>query len=252
MKNMVKGILIGIIALACCIIIYSLKETVYNCESLKISTKNAYSIIENIKTGEQIKVNGRIISFDIGDLNGDNMEEVGFVYKKCLSRKTMVEILTLSTNPKLIYSGDLTDVRPWKIVFGDVTGDGVKEIALGFVKETPFHPVAMKRCFFYNIDFNNQKLIPVFRPSRFTRPLIDYYIWDMDGDGISEVLVLEDMNHGNYIIGAYKWMGFGFVLDSESRQFAEKGTFNKGDSEISFNGKILEYQEGKIVIGGEL
>jgi len=93
-----------------------------------------------------------------------------------------------------VFRKDMSDLNPWKLMVGDVDGDGLDEISIGVYKESPLHPVMAKRPFFYN--FNGEDLVPKWRGSRLSRPFEDYILFDLDKDRIMEVVSVEYLEEG--------------------------------------------------------
>ncbi len=107
-----------------------------------------------------------------------------------------------------VFRKDMSDLNPWKLMVGDVDGDGLDEISIGVYKESPLHPVMAKRPFFYN--FNGEDLVPKWRGSRLSRPFEDYILFDLDKDRIMEVVSVEYLEDGTQVLNSYKWREFGF------------------------------------------
>lgn len=186
------------------------------------------------RESEKTEKTGRIISLAQGDLDGDGEEELLLLTGKGFQGGV---VKVFSKEGELLYAKDFSKLRPWKLDGGDVTGDGKAELALGIVKKTPLDPVLRRRCFFYRIDLNRGKLIPVYRASRFSRPFYDFALYDIDGDGVCEVLAGED-DGGSGCLAVYRWHGFGFFLEEERSCEPEVRTLEKIDDELYINGKI--------------
>lgn len=112
---------------------------------------------------------------------------------------------------------DLAEIKPMKVLLGDVDGDGIQEIGLCVYKTAKFHPVLAKRPFFFRLTQGN--LIPVWLGSRLSRPFDDYTLADTDGDSISEILSIEPLQNGEWVVAIYDWAGFGFELTTQSQSF---------------------------------
>jgi hypothetical protein len=119
---------------------------------------------------------------------------------------------------KILYRIDLAGIRPMKVQLGDINGDGVCEISVCVYKTTTFHPVLAKRPFFFDLVDGN--LIPVWLGSRLSRPFDDYILYDIDGDGIDEIISVERLEDGGRVLAVYDWAGFGFEMRAQSRGFA--------------------------------
>lgn len=117
-------------------------------------------------------------------------------------------IYSLVDGKKEVFRRDISHLKPWKIDIGDIDGDLNSEIAIGVYKETPLHPVMAKRPFIYNFD--GEDLVPKWRGSRLSRPFNDFLLFDVDQDGIFEIVSVEELVDGGHIVNSYKWKGFGF------------------------------------------
>lgn len=113
------------------------------------------------------------------------------------------------------FTKDISDLNVWKLEVGDIDGDGIDEIALGVYTESPLHPIDAKRPYIYR--FNGEELIPKWRGSRLSRPFVDFVFYDIDYDGMDEIISIEILKDKTYIINSYKWKGFGFEGYLESK-----------------------------------
>lgn len=78
----------------------------------------------------------------------------------------------------------------WKFDVGRLNDENRCDIVFGVYNEAPHHKVMAKRMFAYKIVDGD--LLPKFRCSRFITPMIDFNLYDMDGDGYDEVVTLEE------------------------------------------------------------
>ena len=217
------------------------KNQVMELGDVTIRNKMFYSVIHCNKTGQNMKV-PRVYSSDCLDLNGDGTDELGLIHWK-FPRGRMVKILSLKEEVDVVYEDDLSQIKPWKIQFGDVTGNGIGEIALGVVKETPLHPVMAKRCFFYNLDFQEKRLVPRYRASRFCRPFTDFILLDMDGDGICEVISMEKDREEGMVLAGYQWHGFGFFVSYERPGEKTDKSLEKRSGKLFVDGKEIPLKD---------
>lgn len=126
------------------------------------------------------------------------------------------EIVILTRNHYLfIWDGshlakrNLSNLKPWKLAFGDINDDGIDEIAIGVFKTAPMHHVAVRRAFFYAL--RRGEIIPVFRMSRTYEPLIDFYITDH--------LITIESDQLHFYSVHYTWSGFGFDINRRDGPF---------------------------------
>lgn len=182
--------------------IYENRISLYNEERL---------IVENyIKDG--------IKEYAIGDINGNSEQELVILSgKKSAEYGNDVIIFSVNNNIKEIGRKDFKGANPWKLVIGDIDGDGLEEISVGVYKESPFHPLMAKRPFVYS--FVESSLQPKWRGSRLARPFTDYLFYDIDGDGVDEIVAIEILENNKKLINTYKWKGFGFEGYLESQAY---------------------------------
>lgn len=192
---------------------------------------------------------GNILDFDIADIDGNGIHEAAFIIKKISGKGGVIKIISLAEEPEVLYQGDLSEIEPFKIELGDFTGDGICEIALGVVKKTPHHKIMAKRCFTYNLDFKEKRLVAKFRISKFSRPHEDFKLFDMDGDGIDEIITLEKNEDNSNRIAAYTWNGFGFNIKYKSDNYENLKSFQE-EGQLKIDGRSV-YLENDIIKVGE-
>ena len=140
---------------------------------------------------------------------------------------------------KSTFTKDISDLNVWKLEVGDIDGDGIDEVGLGVYTQSPLHPIDAKRPYIYT--FNGEKLIAKWRGSRLSRPFVDFIFYDIDKDTSDEILSIEVLKDGKYIINSYKWKGFGFEGYLESETLDNKPKFIIEDSNLYIEKSDLEF-----------
>lgn len=136
-------------------------------------------------------------------------------------------------------------MNPWKLQFCNVDG-GEVELAIGVYKESERHKEKARRPFIYNIDFENERLKPKLRISRLNNPMVDFLMYDIDGDGFDEIISIEENLYGNYEFGGYNWTSFSFTKDYCSVELENLPKFNAKDNKV-----IIDGMEKKLFLKGE-
>lgn len=166
---------------------------------------------------DSYKLKEKLFDYTYADVDGNDSKELIILTKGIMNRfgKEII-ILKLESEILEVYREDYSDLKPWKVTSGDVDGDEKDEISIGVYKKTPLHQVMAKRPFIYYYEDN--RLLPKWRGSRLSKPFDDYDFYDIDGDGIDELISIELLQNGQKVINTYKWRGFGFegFLQSES------------------------------------
>ncbi len=112
-----------------------------------------------------------------------------------------------STQRKEIWRGISKSLKPWKIIVGDVDGDGRTDLGVGVYKTTRFHPVMAKRPFVYT--WNGKAFVPKWLGSRLTRPFTDFTFAAFKSG--PKLVSIEEIKGGGNELAVYKWDGFGFT-----------------------------------------
>lgn len=112
--------------------------------------------------------------------------------------------------------------------YGDITGDGIPEIAVGVVKPTRFNPKPNKRLFLYRIA-EGIYIRPLWLGSRVAQPLEDFKI--IRKKNPARIRTLEKEYSGKFLIAEYQWKGFGLefkkylkreINEEEARKLLKK------------------------------
>ena len=193
----------------------------------------------------------RVLEYALGDIDGDNKEEL-IVLTKNIFSKFGRDIVIYSSKDELIelYREDFSELKPWKIVVGDIDGDNIDEISVGVYKETIFHKVMAKRPFIYS--YLDKGLQPKWRGSRLSKPFVDYTFFDIDGDNIEEIIAIEILKDGRKSLNSYKWRGFGFEGFLEGQN-----NYQNLELTIAENGIIIFVKDegmkfmGRVIIKGD-
>lgn len=195
---------------------------------------------------DQYKTKDKILDYELGDIDGDGLDELVLVTKKGTGRYgNKVMIFKTTDSIEKIYEEDFSELKPWKIALGDVVGDGKSEISIGVYKKTPYHQEMDKRPFIYY--YEDDRLLPKWRGSRLSKPFTDYNFADIDEDGIDELISIEILQNEKKVINTYKWKGFGFEGFLQSEGFddikdltieAEEVYVKIKDKEDEFKGRI--------------
>lgn len=169
---------------------------------------------------DKVKINDGIKEYSMGDVNGNGRDELIILTgrKKQEYGKELI-VFSIGSSIKEIGRKDFKEFKPWKLVVGDIDGDKVNEISVGVYKKSPLHPVMAKRPFIY--AFEEGGIHPKWRGSRLSRPFVDYCFYDIDGDGIDEIIAIEILKDNKKLINTYKWKGFGFEGYLESKNYGD-------------------------------
>lgn len=181
-------------------------------------SKTDYCLVDRLAEysfGKSIK-NERVLDYARGDIDGDGEDELVLIRKRFFS-KYGGEVIIYSSDDEEVYRRDFSDLKPWKLALGDIDGDGIDEVSIGVYKKTIFHPVMAKRPFIYR--YEDGELYPKWRGSRLSRPFEDYVFYDIDENGIDEIMAIETLEDGEKLINTYKWRAFGFEGYKESKAF---------------------------------
>lgn len=124
----------------------------------------------------------------------------------CLEQKSdSFYVLHLNADPPFHSTWELP-YPVYRFDYGDITGDGSPEIAVGVIKPTRFDPQPDKRLFIYRVA-DGLYIRPLWLGSRVAQPLEDFRIIRTEIPAI--IRTMERERSGTFLIAEYKWRGFG-------------------------------------------
>ncbi len=110
----------------------------------------------------------------------------------------------------------LARYHPWKLTWARVAGR--RQLAVGVFKPTRFQPTPHNALFLY--DWEEGKLTARWLGSRLSKPFADFAFADMRGRGETELAAAEQLQDGRWCLVIYRWTGFGFQGEWQSKPFA--------------------------------
>ncbi len=210
---------------------------------------NRDGIINRVNFPEEI----HILDFDIGDIDDDQVDEILVLSKEVGSKygKALIIFKPIFIDEKIsldiMYTNDLSEIKPWKIEVCEVDGDGDKDIFIGVYKSTLYYPGMENRPFFFN--FQDGKLVKKWTGSKVRQAFTDACFVDFNGDGIDEFVVLEEKDNGEKVITAYYWFGFGFIMIGESKTYEKiESIMVTTIEEKEYIRAVIEKQNSKKII----
>lgn len=166
----------------------------------------------NIDTSE-------LIDYDLGDLTNDGVMELVVLLKGDNDSERILNVYeNRSNNYRSMYTRTFKDMNPWKVEICDIDNNAYKELTIGMYKKTRYHPVMAKRPYVYL--FKDKKMYPKWRGSRLARPFEDYVFYDIDSDGMDEIVSIEHTRSKRMVISVYEWIGFGFEVIKNSKEYS--------------------------------
>jgi len=119
---------------------------------------------------------------------------------------SQVKVDTFDDN-QLVYSSTWPLNYPvYRFEVGDVTANGVPEIAVGVIKTTRYDTQLAKRLFLFQIT-DEYDVRPLWLGSRVSHPLEDFVL---TGDG--KVMTIEWEQNGKFLVAQYRYHGFGLTF----------------------------------------
>lgn len=150
----------------------------------------------------------------------------------------------ISINGKVHIYKDRYRLNVWKAEAGVVTDEGVENVVLGVYNKSPFHQETEKRVFVYIVK--NDELRPRYRASKLSTPFEDFVLYDVEGDGVMEIVTLDNIK-GMNSISAYKLKKMTIYREYFSKNY-------EGLSELNVNDGLYVKAEGElreVVLSGD-
>ena len=103
----------------------------------------------------------------------------------------------------------------YRMECGDLTGDGVPEIAVGVIKPTRYFPRPERRIFLFKL-YKGRLIRPLWLGSRVARPLVDFHL--VRDSVPARILTTERHSDGTLVQALYRQQGFGLVFERDIPQ----------------------------------
>lgn len=132
----------------------------------------------------------------------------------------------VSINGKVHIYKDRYRLNVWKAEAGVVTDEGVENVVLGVYNKSPFHQELEKRVFIYIVK--DDELRPRYRASKLSTPFEDFVLYDVEGDGVMEIVTLDSVKGANSI-SAYKLKKMTIYREYFSKSYESLSELNVND-----------------------
>lgn len=185
-------------------------------------------------------INIPVFNLSVNDVDGNPCEIK--ISKKIYERYPN----RISINGKIHIYKDKYRLNVWKAEAGTVTDEGVENVVLGVYNKSPFHQETEKRVFVYIVKDN--ELRPRYRASKLSLSFDDFLLYDVDGDGIMEIVTLDNIK-GMNSISAYKLKKMTIYREYFSKSYESLSELNVNDSlYVKAEGEAKEV----VLLGDEL
>ena len=193
-------------------------------------------------------INERLFDFILYDIDGDISLEIVALSGSNDSKDFGQDLVIFDICEKSgriiaeeIYRKDFSGLKPWRIDVCNLDNDNQADIFIGVYKSTLFYEDFRKRPFFYSWD--GEKLNKKWLGSFFSDwDLKDIAFGDYFDLGIDAAAVLEENAKGEFRMGFYSFVGFGFENMKTSNYYKKVKSIktiyenNKEYVELDFTG----------------
>ena len=193
-------------------------------------------------------ISERLFDFKLYDIDGDLSPEIialsGSNYSKDFGQYLVIYDISEKSGiiiAEEIYRKDFSGMKPWKIDVCNLDNDNQADIFIGVYKSTLFYEDFRKRPFFYSWD--GEKLNKKWLGSFFSdSALKDIAFGDYFDLGTDVAAVLEESANGEFRMGYYSFVGFGFENMKTSKYYKKVKSVktiyenNKEYVELDFTG----------------
>lgn len=143
-----------------------------------------------------------------------------YTYRNSKGEKRVISLECVNDSLYILHhTVNGTSVSDWKLPYpvyrfecGDLTGDGIPEIAVGVIKPTRYFPRPEKRLFLFKL-YKERWIRPLWLGSRLARPLMDF---QMVRDSVpARILTTERKADGSFVQALYRQEGFGLIFERD-------------------------------------
>lgn len=222
--------------------------------TLKYSLKGGYIEYDGDKHSLKSYKNNVIVDIAIGDIDSDGKDNIlvleGRKNSRFADRLIIYDVSTTSNKLHVSkrYENNMGAIRPWKIELCEIDADNNPEIFIIVNKTTQESSELQNRPFFFN--FKEDKLVKKWTGSKLRAPFSKASFGDLNGNGSDEFIVVEEIGTGEFIISAYYWFGFGFILQGESHIYdrVDSISIEKSDGNVFIKARVKDRNMVKSVV----